>query len=187
MDIVEGIASGIWVGGVTLVFVQEVLKQDEAWWGYINSAYYVGAILGGLITLKLAGLIQRKLITSIIIGSFGFSIFVFGYAFNSWPFVALLLVTFMGPFSQLRDVAQRTYVQQYVPPEDQPDVFAAQSAIMYVCFGLSVLFAGTIADLWGAKMVYIVGGTMYAISACSGLILKRKHLLSSQQETHSAS
>ncbi|WP_374016680.1 MFS transporter [Paenibacillus thiaminolyticus] len=44
MDIVEGIAGGIWIGGVTLVFAQEVLQKDEAWWGYINAAYYAGTI-----------------------------------------------------------------------------------------------------------------------------------------------
>ncbi|RJG22254.1 MFS transporter [Paenibacillus thiaminolyticus] len=175
MDIVEGIAGGIWIGGVTLVFAQEVLQKDEAWWGYINATYYAGTIIGGLITLKLSALIHRHLVSAIIVGSFGVSLFAYGYAFNTQAFIALALVLLMGPFYQLRDIAQRTYVQQYTPLAEQPNVFTAQSTITYVLFGVSVLFAGTVADMWGPQAVYIVGGTMYLLSASTGFILKKKH------------
>ncbi|MFP3325918.1 MFS transporter, partial [Planococcus sp. SIMBA_160] len=33
MDIIEGIAGGIWIGGISLVFVKEVLNKNEQWWG----------------------------------------------------------------------------------------------------------------------------------------------------------
>ncbi|MCY9514900.1 MFS transporter [Paenibacillus apiarius] len=182
MDIIEGIAGGIWIGGVTLVFAQEVLQKDEAWWGYINAAYYAGTIIGGLITLKLSALIHRHLVGTIIVGSFGVSLFAYGYAFNTQAFVALAIVLLMGPFYQLRDIAQRTYVQQYTPLAEQPNVFAAQSTISYVLFGVSVLFAGTVADMWGPQSVYIVGGTMYLLSAFTGFILKKKHAAALTQD-----
>ncbi|MDZ4910739.1 MFS transporter, partial [Clostridium perfringens] len=51
MDMIEGIAGTIWVGAITLVYVKEVLHQGEAWWGFINASYYVGAIVGGLLML----------------------------------------------------------------------------------------------------------------------------------------
>lgn len=180
MDILEGIAGGIWIGGVTLVFAQEVLHKDEAWWGYINAAYYAGTIIGGLITLKLSARIHKHLVGTILIGSFGVSMLVYGYAWNTQAFAALAIVVLMGPFYQLRDIAQRTYVQQVTPIEEQPHVFAAQSTISYILFGVSVLFAGTISDIWGAQAVYIVGGTMYLLSSAAGFLLRRK-----QGVTHS--
>ncbi|MGZ9584677.1 MFS transporter [Paenibacillus marinisediminis] len=184
MDLIEGVAGGIWIGGITLVFVQEVLQQNEAWWGYINAAYYAGTIVGGIITLKLATWINRHLVTTIIIGSFGVSILVLGYAINVQAFVALALVMLMGPFYQLRDIAQRTYVQLQTPQEDQPHVFAAQNTISYVLFGISVLFAGTVADLWGARAVYLVAGTLYLLSSAAGLILRRSHASLQQEQQH---
>ncbi|MGG0812141.1 MFS transporter [Paenibacillus alvei] len=174
MDILEGVAGGIWIGGVTLVFAQEVLHKDEAWWGYINAAYYAGTIIGGLITLKLSARIHNHLVGTILIGSFGVSLLVYGYAWNTQAFIALAIVVLMGPFYQLRDIAQRTYVQQVTPIEEQPHVFAAQSTISYILFGVSVLFAGTISDIWGAQAVYVVGGTMYLLSSAGGFLLRRK-------------
>ncbi|MCY9762687.1 MFS transporter [Paenibacillus alvei] len=174
MDILEGVAGGIWVGGVTLVFAQEVLHKDEAWWGYINAAYYAGTIIGGLITLKLSARIHNHLVGTILIGSFGVSLLVYGYAWNTQAFVALAIVVLMGPFYQLRDIAQRTYVQQVTPIEEQPHVFAAQSTISYILFGVSVLFAGTISDIWGPQAVYVIGGTMYLLSSAGGFLLRRK-------------
>lgn len=46
MDMIEGMAGTIWVGAITLVYVKEALHQDVQWWGYINSSYYIGTILG---------------------------------------------------------------------------------------------------------------------------------------------
>lgn len=60
MDMIEGIAGTIWVGAITLVYVKEVLHQGEAWWGFINASYYIGAIAGGLLMLLLSSFIPEK-------------------------------------------------------------------------------------------------------------------------------
>ena len=44
MDIIESLFGTIWIGAITLSFVKEVLGKGEAWWGYINGAYYFGSI-----------------------------------------------------------------------------------------------------------------------------------------------
>ena len=36
----------IWISSVILVFVTEVLQQTESYWGYSNTAYSLGIILG---------------------------------------------------------------------------------------------------------------------------------------------
>lgn len=46
MDIIESLVGTIWIGAITLSFVKEVLGKGEAWWGYINGAYYFGSIVG---------------------------------------------------------------------------------------------------------------------------------------------
>lgn len=172
MDIIEGIAGGIWIGAITLVFVKEVLQQSEAWWGYINAAYYVGTLIGGVLLMPLSKWIERKLLGSIILGSFCFSLLVLLYAWNVKPYWALILVVCMGPCFQLRDIAQRTYMQQLVPLYDQPQLFAAQQSLSTLLFGLSIAFSAAVADLWGAKMVYWFGGFMLMLSSLFGLWLK---------------
>ena len=108
MDMIEGIAGTIWVGAITLVYVKEVLHQGEAWWGFINASYYIGAIAGGSLILLLSSFIQKNLIPCMAVGSAVFSLLTLWYGLNSIPIMALILCISMGPAYQLRDVAQET-------------------------------------------------------------------------------
>jgi MFS family permease len=164
MDIIEGIAGGIWIGGITLVFVKEVLGTNEQWWGYINASYYLGSILGGILIVMISKWMQRNLVYSIIIGSFGVSILVFVYALTKSPIIALTLVFIMGPFYQLRDVSQNTYFQSSIEERDLPKVYSAQSNIYYIVFSISVFLMGAISDFIGVKFVYILASILYFIS-----------------------
>ncbi len=76
VDIIEGIASGIWIGGITLAFVREVLHKGENWWGYINTSYYLGTILSSSVLIIISSIIRRKLVISMSLGSLGVSVFV---------------------------------------------------------------------------------------------------------------
>lgn len=48
MDLIESWAGMIWIGSVSLAFVNEVLHKGESWWGFINGAYYLGSMIGDL-------------------------------------------------------------------------------------------------------------------------------------------
>ncbi|MBD8497026.1 MFS transporter [Paenibacillus arenosi] len=185
MDIIEGLANGIWIGGVTLLFVQQVLNESEAWWGYINAAYYAGSIFGAYLIMKRAKQLQNQLLPSMIIGSVMFCLMLFAYAFTTTPWIALVIVFIMGPATQMRDVSQLTYTQLNVDLDQQPNLYAAKSALGTLLFGLSIAFTGLIADLWGAQMVYILAGVMYSISSLIGFFLfslKKHHTAALQHE-----
>lgn len=68
-----------------MVFVNEVLKKGEQWWGFINSSYYAGSILGGILITLFSIKLQKHLIKGIITGSFMVSILVFFYAIKVPP------------------------------------------------------------------------------------------------------
>ncbi|WP_139491468.1 MFS transporter [Brevibacillus dissolubilis] len=172
MDMIEGIAGGIWIGGLTLVFVKEVLHQGEEWWGYINAGYYAGAIVGGLLILSQSRRVQNHLFASIAVGSFGVSLLTLGYALTGEAWIALAMVFVMGPFYELRDIAQRTYFQAHVERELLPKVFSAQSTISYATFGISVFVMGAVSDWLGIRTVYIFAAVLYFIS--SGLVFMNR-------------
>ncbi|MGN7470619.1 MFS transporter [Brevibacillus sp. SAFN-007a] len=174
MDIIEGIAGGIWIGAITLVFVKEVLHRGEEWWGYINASYYVGSIIGGLVMMSISKKVQNRLTTSMIIGSFSVCILIFAYSLIAIPLLSLLFVLLMGPFYQVRDIAQRTYFQKHTQNELQPKVFSAQSSLYYAVFSFSVFLMGAITDLLGVRMVYILAGILYLISSILALSSKVK-------------
>ncbi|MGE7768553.1 MFS transporter [Peribacillus sp. NPDC096540] len=165
MDVIEGMAGSIWIGAITLVYVKEALNQGEQWWGFINASYYIGSIIGGIITLFLAKTIQKHLIFSMAVGSLLFSIFTLIYGLTSIPILALLLCVAMGPAYQIRDVAQQTAFQINIQTLHLPKVFAFQGILLSTVTGLSIFLMGFIADFVGVRAVYIFGSILIFISA----------------------
>ncbi len=77
MDLIETFAGTIWIGAITMAYVTTILHKGEEWWGYINTSYYVGTLIGGLLAWKMSSYIQNNLIRSMSISSLIFSILTF--------------------------------------------------------------------------------------------------------------
>lgn len=173
MNIVEGLGSSIWIGAVTLVFVQDVLHKGEEWWGFINSAYYFGTIMGGILILKFSQKVQKNLFRNMILGASSVAILTFLYSFNTIPLLSILLVVLMGPAYQLRDISQQTIVQRSVQIETLPKVLAAVSTIDQFVFGVSVLGIGLLVDMIGVDKVYIISAIMLGLATLYGGLMSR--------------
>ncbi|MCH1627388.1 MFS transporter [Ferdinandcohnia quinoae] len=171
MDIIELFGGGIWIGAVTLVYVQEALGQDEKWWGYINSTYYAGSIIGGILVWRFSKTINKSLIGYIVIGSIGVSILTIIYSFVSTPLVALILVVLMGPLYQVRDIAQSTFIQNTIDKETLGKYLASKATINQAVFSLSVFIIGMLVDLISARFVYLFSGFLLL---CSGIYAYQK-------------
>jgi hypothetical protein len=176
MDMIELFGGSIWIGAVTLVFVQDALGQDEKWWGYINSAYYSGTILCGILVWKLSKVVNQHLVLFIVIGSVGVSILTVIYSFVSLPVIALFLVILMGPLYQVRDIAQNTFIQITINKDDLGKYLAAKATINQAIFSLSIFIIGLLVDLVNARFVYMFSGLLLLSSGIYGYFkLFRKH------------
>ncbi|WP_027094215.1 MFS transporter [Cohnella thermotolerans] len=173
MDVLEGMAGTIWVGAVSLVYVQEALHRGEEWWGYINASYFVGTITGGLLAWLLARMIQGHLIMCMAAGSFLFSLFTLLYGLNGTPWLALLLCVAMGPAYQIRDVAQQTALQTSMQASALPNVYASRSILLSTVTGVSMALVGLASDTLGVRMVYVLGAAVIALSALLSFVLLR--------------
>ncbi|WP_242224182.1 MFS transporter [Bacillus cereus group sp. BfR-BA-01380] len=171
MDVIEGIAGQIWVGAITLVYVKEILHKGEQWWGYINASYYIGTIVGGIITIYLAKKIQKNLILSMAAGSFLFSILTLLYGLSSIPILSLILCIAMGPAYQIRDVAQQTAFQINIDVSLLPKVYASRNVLLSTVSSVSIFIVGIIAEYLGIRMVYMFGAVLICISAGLSFVL----------------
>ncbi|MDR0126052.1 MFS transporter [Bacillus zhangzhouensis] len=169
MDVCENIAGAVWIGAITLAFVTHDLKESEDWWGFINAAYYTGAIIGGLLAAWMSRFIQRQLLLFMAAGSFIYAVLTILFALNSLPWLALVLCILMGPAYQIRDVSQQTILQTETPVRDLSKVYSAHYVLSSVSVGLSIFFVGMIADAFGARFVYLLGGLFVLI--CSGIAI----------------
>ncbi|TKI85880.1 MFS transporter [Bacillus mycoides] len=166
MDLIETFAGTIWIGAITMAYVTTVLHKGKDWWGYINTSYYVGTLIGGILAWKMSTYIQKNLIRSMAIGSLMFSILTFLYGMTSSGFIALFLCVLMGPCYQIRDISQTTVLQSSVTPSLLSKMYTAHGALLSTASGLSMLSVGIITDMFGVRTIYIIAAFLILCSAC---------------------
>ncbi|MDR4984963.1 MFS transporter [Bacillus cereus] len=175
MDLIETFAGTIWIGAITMAYVTTVLHKGEEWWGYINTSYYVGTLVGGILAWKMSTYIQNNLIRSMAIGSLLFSILTFLYGMTSSEFIALFLCVLMGPCYQIRDISQTTVLQSSVAPSLLSKMYTAHGALLSTASGLSMLSVGIITDTFGVRTIYIIASFLILCSACLSFRLLKHH------------
>lgn len=163
--VLETAASVVWVAAILYVFVFEVLQVTEAFWGYINAAFFTGFMAGGLFCLKFAVWLGRHMRNIFICASIGISIVTMWFGFNSITWMALILAAFSGFFEQVKGIIINTYIQTETSLEDLPKIYSAQHALIALIFGLFVLMFGAIAEYVSVKMVFMGAGFLLAIAA----------------------
>src|SRR5699024_5879649 len=98
------IANVVWIAAILYVFVSEVLHATETWWGYLNTAFFIGLLLGGFLCSKYAAAIERNIRSILIFTSLVVSVVTFLFGFNSIAWIALLLAVFHGLFEQVKGI-----------------------------------------------------------------------------------
>jgi MFS family permease len=170
MDLIEAFVGTIWIGAVTLTYVKEALGKSETWWGYINGAYYLGTIIGGIMVYRLSKMMRGRLAIFMIFGSMMFGLLTFIYGFVSNPYLALFLVLLMGPSYQFRDLAQETMFQNSASEKTLTKILAAKSALIQLIFIFSIIGIGVLTDLIGVRLVYILSGCLLMSSTLFGFL-----------------
>jgi hypothetical protein len=170
MDLLEACVGTIWIGAITLAYVEDALGKSEVWWGYINGGYYLGTILGGILVFRLSNKIQGRLTPFMLSGSVAFGFLTFLYGFVSNPYLALFLVLLMGPSYQVRDLAQETMFQNSTDENTLTKILAAKSALIQFIFICSILGIGVLTDMIGVRLVYILSGSILMISSLFGFV-----------------
>ena len=179
MDIVETTANGVWTAAIMLVFVQEFLQKNETWWGMLNSGYYIGTILGGLIAIYISNWLRSNLGSGMVYGGSLMCILTFMFALIPIPAVAIVLCIAMGPAYQIRDIAQSTLFQTVAEERKLAKVNAARDTLVYALFGLAVLLMAQVTELVSVNAAYILSACLYGVSAFIGLGLKKITYISS--------
>ncbi|RWR08626.1 MFS transporter [Siminovitchia fortis] len=173
MIFMEAMANVVWVAAILYVFVNEVLNVTEAWWGYINTAFFLGLILGGVICSRFSLKIEKIMRKTVLFSSFGVSIITFLFGLNSIAWVALILVAFSGFIDQIKGITIRTYLQKEAAAEDLPKIYSAQYSMVTLVFGFSTLAFGGIAE-FSVQLAFLISGLLLTGSAIYMLIVKKR-------------
>jgi len=130
---------------------------------WLESAFGIGVVLGGLL-LSMWGGFKRRILTTLagIIGM-GAGIAVLGVLPGSGLWIAIGALFIVGLMNPLTNGPLQALLQSTVSPEMQGRVFTLLGSLVTAMSPLSLALAGPIADLLGIQFWYLLGGlTMVA-------------------------
>lgn len=155
-NLFEILANSIWVSSIILVFVTQILHQDEHYWGYINTTYSLGIILGGALIYRYAEKVSDKKCKSIILALlFAASMTLIGLvSANIWIF--LICSVGIGFFSQLKEIPETVLLQSAVAENQLIHLYAALEVISTLSFSLFTLVMSSLAQYFGVHVVFMI-------------------------------
>lgn len=153
-------------GALTVLIVVmafELLDLGESGVGWLNSSIGVGALVGSIAALSLAGM--RRLSPAFIGGVVLWGLPLVAIGIWSDPAVAIVLLAVVGAGNSLVDVAAFTLIQRAVPDEVLARVFGVIQFLWISTFGLGGLLIVPLIDWLGADVALIVAGAFLPVLA----------------------
>lgn len=145
-NLLEDFSNTIWVSSVILVFVTEVLKQTESYWGYSNTAYSLGIILGGIIVYKLSEKFLAHKWKSILFSLLAMATITASILFFSNTQTFLIFSSLIGFFSQLKEVPESVFLQETVDENQLVHVYSVFEVISTLAFSVFVFLMSSITE-----------------------------------------
>ncbi|WP_010304287.1 MFS transporter [Kurthia senegalensis] len=165
MIVFESIAGVVWVAAIMYLFVADVLQVSEAWWGYINTTFFVGLLIGGFICTTFQKVLEKKLKSMVLFSSMGVAVVMLAFGLNQVALLALLLSLLFGVFEQIKGILLGTWLQLKATDEQLIKIYSAQGVLNSLLFGLSTLFSGALANIFSVQWLFIGSGVLLLLSA----------------------
>jgi MFS family permease len=147
------------VGALDLLFVVlavSVLHQGQAWVGYLNAAYGIGAVAAGILTAHLLGWRLSQVIgTSVLV--LGAGLVLTGFFHEA--VVVVLLIGVVGAGRAVLFVAASTLLQRVVPAQVVGRVFGVVEGLSNLGLAVGSLLPALLIYLGGDRLAVVVVGT----------------------------
>ncbi|MFJ7364236.1 MFS transporter [Peribacillus frigoritolerans] len=179
IDFITTLASSVWVAAVIYIYVEQNLQLGEEWWGYINTSYFVGMILSGLIVIRFAKLLEKYIGFFITLGLFLSSLLILLFGTTSIPTLALLLACLYGLPEQIREVIYTKLFQDHATEKTLAKIYAVWGAVINLTFAGSVLLLGFITETYSVKTTFQFSSTLIFLAFLYA-IFKRNDLQGKQ-------
>ena len=174
-NLLENFSNTIWVSSVILVFVTEVLQQTESYWGYSNTAYSLGIILGGMIVFNYSEKFLAHKWKSIFFPLVAIVAVTGSILFFSTVETFLLFSAGIGFLSQLKEVPESVFLQETVDENQLVHVYSVFEVISTLAFSVFVFLMSSMTEYFGIRIVFYLA--MIATLLEAALIYCKRDLL----------
>jgi DHA3 family macrolide efflux protein-like MFS transporter len=153
------------------ILVTEHFRGGALQLGWMNSAWGIGALAGGLL-LSAWGGFRRRIVTMLMgIVGLGIGVLAVGLApATAFP-LALVAFLFGATMNSLCNGSAFALLQKLVAPEMQGRVFTLVMSLCNAMTPLSLAIAGPAADALGIRTLYVVGGIAQALTGLVGFLV----------------
>lgn len=171
---VEAIANVVWIASILYLFVTDVLGETEALWGTINTVFFLGMVISGIICTRFASTVEKHFKYVFITASFGISLITLLFGFTKMAWLSLVFVGLSGIFQQLKGITIDTMLQKAASSEELPKMYAVQNAIIALLFAGASLLFGALAEIWDVRIVFILAAALLCIAAIYTFVKRRQ-------------
>ncbi len=156
------------VGALDLLFVVlavTVLGRSQAWAGYLNSVYGVGAILAAAVSVLLVG---RRLGVPILSAALLLSGALAALAAGLGLAGTVALLTVAGASRALLDVASRSLLQRSVPAQSLGQVFGLLEGLTMAGLAFGAVLVPALIHLGGSRLALLGVAAVLPLAATAG-------------------
>jgi MFS family permease len=156
------------VGALDLLFVIlaiTVLGRPQAWAGYLNSAYGLGAVLAAAVSVLLVG---RRLGVPILAAALLLSGALAALAAGIGLAGTVALLTVAGASRALLDVASRSLLQRSVPAQSLGQVFGLLEGLTMAGLALGAVLVPLLVHLGGSRLALLGVAAVLPLAAAVG-------------------
>ncbi|TYR78252.1 MFS transporter [Priestia megaterium] len=187
INIFEGIANGVWIAAIIYIFVDQKLGLGEEWWGYINSAFFGGMLVGSFLSSKYSKFMESKTPYFIFLGSLSLGLVTLIFGNTTIGLLALVLSLVYGVLEQIKAICIQTSLQRYPDSSQLPKIFSVQSVVSTTSFGISTIFLGFITDKYNVTTAFEVSAFLFLLSFLVSLIYRKEFKTTIQHSKSSIS
>jgi len=153
------------------LLVSQHLGKSAIEFGWMNSAFGIGVIAGGL-TLSIWGGFKKKILTSMSgLMLMGVGVLALGLIPSNGFILALAAMAFTGIMMPFTNGGIGALVQSAAAPEMQGRIFAVVGSFAMGLSLISTVLSGPIADALGVQSWFVAGGVVCMLMAVAGLVI----------------
>ena len=156
------------VGALDLLFVilaVTVLGRSQAWAGYLNSAYGVGAILAAAVAVLLVGRrLGRPILGAALLLSGALAALAAGLGLGG----TVVLLTVVGASRALLDVASRSLLQRSVPTQSLGQIFGLLEGLTMAGLAIGSVLVPVLVHLGGSRLALLGVAAVLPLAATAG-------------------
>jgi MFS family permease len=148
------VSNVVWLATFLFLFVERQLQLGPQWWGYSNSSFFFGLMLGSLLLFRNQRFFSMHTVRWLMLTTIFSALITFILGWTSLAIVALLLAFLFGIVDQIKTIILQTILQNNAPPEKLGTVYAVHGLFTTVLLSFSALIAGWLLEKTGVTTLF---------------------------------